>query len=704
MIAPRWISALLTFFAAASAGLCGEAPKQSDFYTITRFEAPEGHSVETAGIAILPGNQVAVCTRRGQIWTIDNAFTHPAQPAQWKIFAEYLHEPLSLAWENGWLYAVQRPEVTRLKDEDGDGRADLFETVSDEWGISGNYHEYNFGTPRFDKEGNLWCALCLTGSFTSEAMFRGWILKINQNGKMTPAASGIRSPGGIGFNAEGDVFYTDNQGAWNGSSSLKWVKPGSFQGNPNGNIWFEHAKGAIGQAPPHPDYEIEDRMEAARKKIPALTPPAVVMPHIRVGNSPTGIETDLSGGKFGPFAGQMFVGEQTHSKVHRVFLEKVKGIYQGAIFPFLEGFDSGNIGLLITADGTMFTGGSNRGWGAKGGKAYSFERVNWNGKVPFEIHEMRLRSDGFELTFTEPIDPASAKDSAFSMEAFTYVYAKKYGSDEVDKMTPKVSVTSVAPDHRSLRLAVDPLTKGHVHALKAPGLRSAGGGFPLLHSEAYYTINEIPAPAEKDDEGFQSIFNGKDLTGWDGIAEAWKVEDGAIVCAGRNEKQKNWLIWKSGEPGDFTLKLEFKFQSGNSGVQIRSHVVKDLPPYHVRGYQVEIAQSEKMGLWHHSLAPERYRSHLALAGQHGFISESGEKTVKEIGDGEALKKTCRDGEWNELEIIARGPLIIQKINGQVFSKLTDHDKKHAMSKGLIALQDHGRGTVASFRNIRLKTN
>lgn len=480
---------LLVLSLAPGLGL-GEEPVESDYYVITPFKAPEGTSIEAGAIALMPDGKVAVSTRRGQIWTIENAFTHPAKPAVWKVFAEYLHEPLGLATRDGWLYAVQRPEVTRLRDEDGDGRADLFETVSDAWGISGNYHEYNFGS-RFDSEGNIWCALCLTGSFTSNSMFRGWVLKINENGSMEPVACGVRSPGGVGFNAEGDVFYTDNEGAWNGSSSLKWVKPGSFQGNPNGNIWFPFAKGVMGDAPPHPDYDNKDRIESARKRIPSFIPPAVVFPHKRVGNSPTGIETDLSEGQFGPFEGQTFVGEQTHSKVHRVFLEKVNGIYQGAMFPFLQGFRSGNIGLLITEDGVMFTGGSNRGWGAKGGKPYSFERVNWTGKVPFEIHEMRARSDGFELTFTEPIDPATAVAESFGMESFTYNYGKEYGSPEVDKVIPTMSVEGVGEDGKSLILKVAPMTKGHVHALTAKGLRNLQGN-GLLHPEAYYTLNELP--------------------------------------------------------------------------------------------------------------------------------------------------------------------------------------------------------------------
>ena len=472
--------------------LQAEDPKQSDFYTITSIPAPEGVVIEGGSIELLPDGKVAVCTRRGQVWTIENANSYPEEDPKWTLFAEYLHEPLGLAWKDGWLYAVQRPEVTRMKDEDGDGRADVFETVNDDWGINGNYHEYTFGT-RFDKEGYLWTTLCLTGSFSANSLFRGWVLRIGENGEMIPTASGVRSPGGIGFNAEGDVFYTDNQGTWNGSSSLKWVKPGSFQGNPNGNIWYDYADGKAGDRPKDPSYEDGGTTTLeARKAIPELVPPAVVFPHGKVGNSPTVIETDHSEGKFGPFAGQVFVGEQTHSKIHRVYLEKVNGLYQGSIFPFLEGFQSGNIAVRISESGHLYTSGSNRGWGARGGKNFNFERVDWTGKVPFEIHEMRATPDGFELTFTKPIDPESAKDESFSMKAYTYLYQKSYGSPEVEKVTPSVSVTSVADDGKSLKLKVTPLTQGHVHELESKGLRSAEEGHGLLHPTAYYTLNEIP--------------------------------------------------------------------------------------------------------------------------------------------------------------------------------------------------------------------
>ena len=138
---------------------------------------------------------------------------------KWKQFASGLHEVLGLAERGGWIYATQRGEVTRLKDTNGDGRADVVETVTDMWGIDGDYHEYAFGS-KFDRDGNLWVVLCLTGSFNSSNPYRGWCVRVSPDGKVTPANSGIRSPGGIGFNHLGDVFYTDNQGPWNGDTEL----------------------------------------------------------------------------------------------------------------------------------------------------------------------------------------------------------------------------------------------------------------------------------------------------------------------------------------------------------------------------------------------------------------------------------------------------------------------------------------------------
>jgi hypothetical protein len=399
-----------------------------------------------------------------------------------------LHEVLGLAWKDGWLYATQRGEVSRLKDENGDGQADIVETVSDGWEIDGDYHEYAFGS-RFDDDGNIWVVLCLTGSFSSNNKYRGWCLRIGEDGTTIPTCSGIRSPGGIGMNAKGDVFYTDNQGPWNGTCSLKFLKPGSFQGHPGGNRWYETTD-AIGEKPQDP--VSGSRIMAEADKISVYEPPAILFPYRKMGQSASGITCDTTGGQFGPYEGQLFVGDQTFSTVMRVCLEEIDGHYQGACIPFLEGFGSGTLAVEFADDGSLFVGGTNRGWGSRGTKPFALERVRWNGKVPFEILTMSAKPDGFELTFTEPVDPETATDiTNYTLPTYTYIFQSSYGSPEVDHVDSLVKRATVSEDGKTVRLYVDKLHRGHVHELHLDGLKSQKG-LPLLHPVAYYTLNYIP--------------------------------------------------------------------------------------------------------------------------------------------------------------------------------------------------------------------
>jgi glucose/arabinose dehydrogenase len=468
-----------------------KSPTEDDYYKLLRYAVPKGQVLEAGAIEALPGGKFAVGTRRGEIWVVENGLTDDPSQARFTRFAAGLHEVLGLAYKDGWLYVTQRCDLSRLKDTDGDGRADVFEVVSDSWEISGDYHEYAFGS-RFDKDGNIWVALCLTGSFTSEARFRGWAGKITPLGKFIPTTSGVRSPGGVGFNAEGDVFYTDNQGPWNGACGLKQIVDGGFVGHPDGFRWYPEANKLnprLGPAPQVP--KSGSRMMAEARKIPQLVPTCILFPYGKMGQSAAGFDCDLTGGKFGPFRNQLFVGDQTHSTVMRVFLEKVNGRYQGACFPFRQGFGSGNVPVRFAGDGSLIVGGTNRGWGSRGPKDFAVERLAWTGKVPFEVHEMRLRPDGFELTFTQAVDPKTAGDpKSYSMQTYTYIYQANYGSPEVDHTKPTITRAEVGQDGKSVRLCVGPLQEGHIHELHAPGVRSADG-LPLLHKEAYYTANYL---------------------------------------------------------------------------------------------------------------------------------------------------------------------------------------------------------------------
>ena len=462
--------------------------RQSEFYERVEIPTPAGEVTEVSSIALLPGKKVAIGTRRGDIWIAEGAYDADLSKIKWTKFASNQHEPLGMFWKDGSMYAMQRPEFTRLTDRDGDGRADSFDAVSSKWGVSGDYHEYAFGSEP-DKNGDVWMVLCLTGSFHAHAPWRGWCARITPDGKFVPTASGIRSPGGIGANAQGDMFYTDNQGVWNGSSALKWLRPGSFQGNPTGN-----KSAALANFPAPPEPTSGSRILTERLKFPAFVPPSVILPHGKVGNSPSGIACDMTKGKFGPWESQMLVGEQTASQVQRINLEFVNGLYQGAVFHFLGGFEAGLIPVRMDQeDGTLFVGGSNRGWGSRGSKPFTFERVRFKGKVPFEMHDISARNDGFEVTFTHPVDAAAAADvKNYTMDTFTYIYQSSYGSPEVDQTEPVVKSATVSADGLKVRLVVDGLVRGSIHHLVLGDIKAKSGD-ALWHSEGWYTLNEIPA-------------------------------------------------------------------------------------------------------------------------------------------------------------------------------------------------------------------
>ncbi len=257
-------------------------------------------------------------------------------------------------------------------------------------------------------------------------------------------------------------------------------------GNPTGNKYVPLQTVLADPGTP----ESGSRIEEQRKTIKNLVPPAVVFPHGLIGQSPTGIIPEDTGGQFGPFAGQTLVGEQTHSQVQRVYLEKVNGVYQGAVWHFLEGFRSGIVPLRLSEDGTLFVGGTNRGWAARGGKDFTFERTRWNGTIPFEMKEMKLTEEGWELVFTEPVDSVlAANPESYKMAAWTYIYQKSYGSPQVDQVTPQIVKAVVSADKLSVRLTVEGRVKGHVHELDCSALKNESGK-SLWHPMSYYTLNE----------------------------------------------------------------------------------------------------------------------------------------------------------------------------------------------------------------------
>jgi glucose/arabinose dehydrogenase/uncharacterized cupredoxin-like copper-binding protein len=459
----------------------------------TPLPVPEGIILEVSGILPVAGQRLLVTTRRGEVWWIDGAYDAEPKP-RYTLFAQGLHEPLGIiAAPSGGYYVAQRQELTRLVDTNSDGRADVFQTVA-KLPISGSYHEYAFG-PVLAPNGNLRVTLNVAfgGSTQAPVPWRGWMVEITPDGQLTPIASGLRSPAGFAVSSQGEWFSTDNQGEWVGSGKITHIESGDFLGHPAGLAWSK-LPGSTVKVRPENVSDFEQPMHVVAQNLPGLKPPAVWLPHTILGISNSGMIEDLSGGKFGPFAGQFYVGDQGQSKLIRVSLEKVAGVWQGAAYSFREGFESGILRMAIGENATMFVGESARGWGSVGPKQYGIERVTWTGQTPFEIKEIKAQPDGFLLTFTQPVDRATAENLAsYSLAGFTYNYHTAYGAAPVNRMVCPIQKIVVAPDGLSVRLAAQCLREGYIHEVKVSGVRAATGGSAVLHPVAYYTLNRLPS-------------------------------------------------------------------------------------------------------------------------------------------------------------------------------------------------------------------
>ena len=495
-------------------------PRSTDYYyQITPLPVPDDIELEVGGLATLPNGNLGVVTRRGDLYIVENPAGEAADP-HFRLFASGLHEALGLAYYEDALYTAQRGELTRLQDADGDGRADIYETIYS-WPLSGHYHEYSFG-PVFARNGDMFVTLNVAFGIgnrgwwrgESPVPWRGWALRISQDGAMQPWATGLRSPAGYGM-VDGEFFYSENQGDWVGSGFITHLERGDFAGHPAGLAWSDHPLSPVklteealykivaprfsppNQPPVKPE-NIEDEplvtLASAAAVLPDFKLPAVWMPHGVLGTSTSDLLVDDTGGRFGPFTGQLLVGDQGQSIVSRVFLERVNGVYQGAAFPFLSGFSSGVLRLAWGNDSSLYVGQTSRGWGSTGGEKFGLERVVWRGDVPFEMKAVRATPDGFEIEFTKPVAPQTATNPAnYQITSFIYKYHVVYGSPVVDDRRHQVLGAEVSEDGYRVRLAVEQPRRHYVHELLLTGIRAAEDGAQPVHNSAYYTLNEIPS-------------------------------------------------------------------------------------------------------------------------------------------------------------------------------------------------------------------
>lgn len=472
-------------------------------YKVETLRTPREIAPEISSITFGPDGRLYASFRRGYIYSLE------ISSGRWRKFASGLHSPLGiLAGQPGEFFVAQVPELTRVADSDGDAVADVYETIADSWGLSGNYHEVISGPVR-DEDGNFYLTLGLAsgnsnvrfpvrGEFTdkgrkatnpkqgyanqvghySPVPYRGCSVKITPQGEVDLVSCGFRQPNGIVRSPGGELFTTDNQGDWVGTSPLHHITPGAFHGHPSSLNWDITF--------PHDPVETPVELLAKRRKMPAIQ-----FPQNDMAGSMAQPLFDNTEGEFGPYSGQLFIGDWTYRRILRAELETVGGEYQGACFIFAEGngLRMANNRMAFSPDGSgLYIAQTSRVWGAS---TEGLQRIVWTGKLPMDILHMRLTVKGFELVFTKPVDPETARlTSAYSMIHYYYLYHSRYGSPKTDITPAKVTTVRVADDRLSVTLELEELVPGRVYELRPSGILAADGE-PLVTRLASYTLNNL---------------------------------------------------------------------------------------------------------------------------------------------------------------------------------------------------------------------
>lgn len=538
---------------------------ENDAYTVDYLRPPEGALVEVGGMGFLPDGKLAVSTRRGQVWLVENSLAPDPKDARFTLFAEGLQEGLGLAVVDGHIVVVQRGELSMLFDRDRDGRCDEVRCITNSWGLSGNYHEFAYGLALDDR---LHAYVALNVGFwdpkwwhgKSKAPWRGWVVEVTPDGRVLPFASGFRSPCGLSMSPEKELWVTDNQGDWMPVGPVFQVKKGRFHGHPASLAWTD----AYRKTNTEPSDTVPPDVE---REAPALWLP------YKWSRSAGNVVWDTTDRKFGPFGGQMFVTELTNGMVLRASLERVRGDWQGAVFLFRQRIGS-TVRGLFAPDGTLLCGMTNRGWGGLSPSS-GLARVRHTGRAPFEVRDVRVKQDGFELVFTRPWQSSFVPSAAnVALTQYHYDWWWQYGSPERETKALELLRVEPSADRTKLVLRVKDLRAGEMVRCVLSGF-VAEDGAPLLHDEFAYTLNQLPegpftktkiarlvpppAARETKDEGWLRLCYREAFERWN--QKGWRLCDVDLDLAAP-EKLALWdgkgaLVNDGKDATDFTSKERF---------------------------------------------------------------------------------------------------------------------------------------------------
>jgi cytochrome c len=421
---------------------------------------------KVGGLAFLPDGRLLVTTwdSTGSVFALRGVETGDSSQVTVKRFASGLAEPLGITVVDGIAYVMQKQELTRLIDTDGDEVADRDEVVCNDWGVTADFHEFGFGLVH--QEGYFYATLSMAMRLMAnekQQPDRGKTIKIGMDGRYESVNFGLRTPNGIGVGPGNDLFVTDNQGEWLPGNKLIHVKPGAYHGMRWG-------------------------LPDSLAEIVTETPPAIWLPEHEIANSPS--EPVLI--HDGPYKGQLFNGDVTHGGIKRDFLEKFNGEYQGAVFRFTQGLAAGVNRLCWGPDGALYIGevGMVGGWSWRE-KKYGLQRMTYNGSPVFEMLAIRAQHDGFEIEFTEPVTGDFDAKNIF-LQQWWYLPTASYGGPKKNLEDLRVSEWIISPDRKKVTIKIPAMKAGRVIYFRLPDDLQSAEGRPLWSSEAWYTLNNIP--------------------------------------------------------------------------------------------------------------------------------------------------------------------------------------------------------------------
>ncbi|MEO2015281.1 MAG: c-type cytochrome, partial [Fuerstiella sp.] len=435
--------------------------------------APIDMSIMPTAMAWLPDGRMAFTSLKGHVWIAEDT-DNDGLPDSTTLFEEGLAAPFGILADVDSIIVAHKPEILRLRDTDGDGRADVREVVASGWGFNDNYHDWTSGLIR-DSEGNMYTGLGSDYSqkarLKSQDRWRGGVIKIDPSGIVTPLGMSMRYPMGLAMDSHGNLFATDNQGVQNTFNEINHILPGKHYGVPSTNQ-------------PTDDLNPE---------IPALMVPH---PWTRSVNSILFLPEDYA---IPGLRGHGIGCEYDSRFLIRFTVQNVNGILQGASYRFsLPDQPAGGsnfVGPICSAvapDGAIFIGSIwDSGWEGGRNTGGITRLVPSAEGLPNGIQELTATPTAFEVEFFQPVDKAAAgKAASWSIQGYTREWGGSYATPDSGRYTLSVEDIQVLEGGKRVRITNKNFKPGYLYdvAVTGPLVKSA----KLWPSEAHYSMKVVP--------------------------------------------------------------------------------------------------------------------------------------------------------------------------------------------------------------------